>query len=63
MPLDANIVRLELLTATRELALGRQEDASLSLERALAVDRGLELDPVRSPPKLRRLLDEVRETR
>ena len=60
---DASIVRLELLTATAQIALERDVEAFSSLERALAVDQSLELDPVRSPPKLVRLLAEVRTTR
>lgn len=63
IPVDSVVIRLELMSATAEIALGQKRAASLSLERALEVDRGLELDPIQSPPKLRRLLAQVRETR
>jgi len=63
MPLQRELIRLELMAATSEIALSRMTDASLSLRRALAVDGSLELDPSESPPKLRRLLAQVRRSR
>ncbi len=62
-PLTSELVRLELMTATSEVALSRVTDASRTLERALTLDSNLELDPRQSPPKLRRLLARVRDAR
>jgi predicted Zn-dependent protease len=53
-------VRLEVLTATAQLALGRDDDARASLERALEVDPGLELDPRVTSPKVLRALEGAR---
>lgn len=61
--MESRMVRLELLCATAQLALGHEQDASLSLERALAMDAALELDPQENPPKLRRLLTQIRRAR
>ena len=52
--------RLEVLTATAQLALGRGDQAAESLRRALVADAELALDPSTTPPKVRRLLAEVR---
>ena len=60
---DALVIRLELMTATAQVALGQNDEAAVSLERVLELDDGLELDPLRSPPKLRRLLASVRQGR
>ncbi len=53
--------RLEVTAATAQLALGRTEDAADSLARALLADPELELDAERTPPKVRRLFQQVRE--
>jgi hypothetical protein len=52
--------RLEVLAATAEIALGREEAARASLERALRAQPDLRLDPARHSPKLIRLFEEVR---
>ena len=52
--------RLEVLAATAEIALGREEAARESLERALRAQPELSLDPARHSPKLVRLFEEVR---
>jgi hypothetical protein len=49
-----------VLAATAEIALGREDAARASLERALRIQPGLNLDPVRHSPKLVRLFQEVR---
>ncbi len=56
-------VRAELSAATAQLALGRAEEARASLGHALEADPELELDPVRTPPKVRRALEAVRRAR
>jgi tetratricopeptide (TPR) repeat protein len=53
--------RLEVIAATALVALGRSEDAAESFARALRADPELELDPERTPPKIRRLFQQVRE--
>ncbi len=53
--------RLEVIAATALVALGRSEDAADSFARALRADPELELDPERTPPKIRRLFQQVRE--
>jgi len=52
--------QLEVLAATAEIALGREEAARESLERALRAQPELSLDPARHSPKLVRLFEEVR---
>jgi hypothetical protein len=54
--------RLEVLAATAEIALGREEAARASLERALRAQPELRLDPARHSPKLIRLFEEARGT-
>jgi hypothetical protein len=51
--------RLEVMTSTAQLALGRDSEATQSLRRALAADPELELDAA-TPPKVRRLLAGIR---
>ena len=51
---------LEVLAATAEIALGREEAARESLERALRAEPDLTLDPALYSPKLVRLFEEVR---
>jgi hypothetical protein len=51
---------LEVLAATAEIALGREQAARRSLERALRAQADLRLDPTRHSPKLVRLFEEVR---
>jgi tetratricopeptide (TPR) repeat protein len=53
--------RLEVIAATALVALGRSEDAGESFARALRADPELELDPERTPPKIRRLFQQIRE--
>ena len=57
---SAQRVRLEVLAATACIALGREEAARQSFERALRADADLELDPARTPPKVVRGLAETR---
>jgi len=45
-------VRLEIASATAYVALGQNDAALASLERALVADPGLELDPARTSPKV-----------
>jgi hypothetical protein len=52
--------QLEVLGATAEIALGREEAARASLRRALRAQPELRLDPARHSPKLIRLFEEVR---
>lgn len=52
--------RAEVLAATAEVALGRDEAARRSFERALAANPRLELDPARTSPKVRRVFDAAR---
>jgi hypothetical protein len=52
--------QLEVLAATAEIALGREEAARESLERALRAQAGLSLDPAVHSPKVVRLLESVR---
>jgi hypothetical protein len=54
------LAELEVLAATAALALDRKEDAAASLRRALAADPMLTLDPMQTPPKVRRAFDRVR---
>ncbi len=56
-------VRAELAAATAQLALGRNEQARQSLRHALDANPGLELDPLETPPKVRRALEAVRRGR
>ncbi len=53
-------VRIEVVSATAQLALGDEAAARQSFARALAVNPALELDPVSTPPKLRRALENIR---
>lgn len=55
--------RLEVVRATVHSAYGKEAEARSSFERALDANPALELDPASSPPKLRRLLEDVRRTR
>ena len=52
--------RLEVIAATACIALGRDEAAQQSFERALRADADLELDPARTSPKVVRSLAEKR---
>lgn len=54
------IVETEVLAATAELALGRENEAVASLRRALTAEPGLELDPSRTSPKVVRALEAAR---
>ncbi|HVP31780.1 MAG TPA: LysM domain-containing protein [Myxococcota bacterium] len=51
---------LEVVAATAEVALGREDEARASFERALAADPGLALQPEHMSPKVLRLFDETR---
>ncbi len=59
----ARHARLELLTGTAEVALGRENEAQASFARALAVDPGLRLDPATTSPKVVRTFERAREKR
>jgi hypothetical protein len=59
-PLAGRRARLELLAATAEVALGRNQQALESMRRALVADSSLTLDPDLTPPKLYALLGEAR---
>jgi hypothetical protein len=59
----ARTVRLEVMTATAQLALGRDEDARASFERALDADPALALDPGVTSPKVLRALEGARLAR
>ncbi len=52
--------RAELVAATAEIALGREDAARRSFERALAANPALDLDPATTPPKVRRAFEAVR---
>jgi hypothetical protein len=52
--------QLEVLAATAEIALGQEDAARESLERALRAEPDLRLDPTLHSPKLVRLFDYVR---
>jgi hypothetical protein len=63
LPADASPQRaaeLEVLSATAALALDRKDVAAESLRRALAAQPMLTLDPMQTPPKVRRAFDRVR---
>jgi tetratricopeptide (TPR) repeat protein len=49
--------RAEVVAATAEIALGREDAARKSFERALAADPKLRLDPAVTSPKVRRTFD------
>lgn len=53
-------VRLELVAAVAQVALGDEAGAQESLVRALALDPGLDLDPARTSPKVLRALEAAR---
>jgi hypothetical protein len=53
-------VRLEVLSATTQLALGDERAARESLTRAIAWQPDLLLDPMKTPPKVMRALEMVR---
>ena len=53
-------VRLEVMAATAEIALGRRSQARRSLQRALGADAGLSLDEQATSPKVLSLLRELR---
>jgi len=53
-------VRLELLSGTACLAIGRDDAATRSFERALAADPEFALDPARFSPKIVRRVEEIR---
>jgi hypothetical protein len=55
-------VRLEVLAATAQLALGDETAAGASLARAIVQLPDLALDPQRTPPKLLRALEAARAT-
>jgi hypothetical protein len=52
--------QLEVLSATAQIALGRDHAARESFERALAADPELELDARSTSPKIRQVFDTVR---
>jgi hypothetical protein len=54
--------RIEIMAATAQIALGRAADAAQSFARALEADPNLELSEG-TPPKIRRMLEEVRSER
>jgi hypothetical protein len=56
-------VRLEVLAATAQIALGREDEARESFGRALAARPDLELDPMKTSPKVIRVLDAARAAR
>jgi hypothetical protein len=56
-------VRLEVLAATAQIALGREDEARASFGRALAAQPDLELDPMKTSPKVIRVLDAARAAR
>lgn len=56
----ARRARAEVVAATAEIALGREDSARRSFERALAADPSLTLDASTTPPKVRRVFDAVR---
>jgi hypothetical protein len=49
--------RAEIVAATAEIALGREDAARKSFQRALAADPGLNLDPATTSPKVRRAFE------
>lgn len=49
--------RAEVVAATAQVALGREDEARRSFERALQADPGLRLDPATTSPKVRRAFD------
>jgi len=53
-------VRLEVLSATAQLALGDERAARESLTRAIETQPDLSLDPARTPPKVLRALETAR---
>jgi LysM repeat protein len=53
--------RVEVLAAMAEIALGRDESARASFERALLADPGLTLAPGEVSPKILRLFEETRK--
>jgi len=53
-------VRLELVAAVAQVALGDEDGAQASLVRALAVDPALDLDPASTSPKVLRALEAAR---
>jgi len=55
--------RLEVITGTAELALGREEAARASFGRALDANPALVLDPTTTSPKVRRAFEAVRGSR
>lgn len=61
--LRARRVRLEVLAATAQIALGREDEARESFGRALAAQPDLELDPMKISPKVIRVLDAARGAR
>jgi hypothetical protein len=58
--LVARRVRLEVMAATAEIALGRRSQARRSLQRALGADSRLSLDEQATSPKVLSLLRELR---
>lgn len=52
--------RAEVVAATAEVALGQEEAARRSFERALAADPSLRLDPATTSPKVRRAFEAAR---
>jgi len=57
------LVKLEVMTATALVALGRSAAATSSFDRALELDPDLQLDTSTTPPKILRLFERVREAR
>lgn len=52
--------RADVVAATAQVALGRDDEARHSFERALAADPALRLDPATTSPKVRRAFDAAR---
>ena len=52
--------RADVVAATAQVALGRDDEARRSFERALAADPALRLDPATTSPKVRRAFDAAR---
>lgn len=53
----ARKARAEIVAATAQVALGRDEEARRSFDRALQADPALRLDPATTSPKVRRAFD------
>ena len=58
--LDSRRARLEVMTATAQVALGQRSRARMSMQRAHLADPGLALDERETSPKVLGLLRELR---